>query len=102
MNNTIFLTKDVRKLEKKLFTSEKEVDIDIRDSQREAEMFHFKVMSLRVHEDTKDQSECKKLFHFLFPMIKTIRREKLKNFDWDIDSKPVQRLWLSKDTKLLM
>ena len=74
MNNTIFLAKDVHKLEKKLFTSEKEVDIDIRDSQREAEMYHFKVMSLRVHEDTGDQSECKKLFHFLFPLIKTKKR----------------------------
>ena len=27
MDNTVFLTKDVRKLEKKLFTSRKEVDI---------------------------------------------------------------------------
>ena len=26
----------------------------------------------------------------------------MKQFDWDINSKPVQRLWLSKDTKLLM
>ena len=64
----------MKKLEKNLFKTDKEIKIDIRDSQREAEMFHFKVMSLKGHEDTKDQSECKKLFHFLFPLIKTKKR----------------------------
>ena len=65
-------------------------------------MFHFKVMGLQVHEDTGNRSQCKKLFHFLFPMIKTKKRKALENFAWDIDSNPVQRLWLSRDTKLMM
>ena len=59
-------------------------------------------MQLRVHEDTKGFSECAVRFHFLFPMIKAKYRDKLKQFDWDINSAPVQRLWLSRDTKRLM
>ena len=65
-------------------------------------MFHFKVMGLQVHEDTGNRSQCKRLFHFIFPMIKTKMRKQLENFAWDIDSNPVQRLWLSRDTKLMM
>ena len=42
------------------------------------------------------------LFQFLFPLIKAIPRDKLQSFDWDINSAPVQRLWLSRDTKRLM
>ena len=52
MSKSVFISKDMSTLEKNLFKSDKEIKIDIRDSQREAEMFHFKVMSLKVHEDT--------------------------------------------------
>ena len=59
-------------------------------------------MQLRVHEDTGGASQCEVRFHFLFPLIKTMPRQKLKSFSWDINSAPVQRLWLSKDTSRMM
>ena len=59
-------------------------------------------MQLSTHEDTQAGSECKLRFHFLFNMMKKIPREDLEAFDWDINSNPCQKLWLSKDTKLMM
>jgi len=51
-------------------------------------MFHFKVMELRTHEDTKQRSELKVRFHFLFDLIKKVNRPELEQFDWNVDSKP--------------
>lgn len=65
-------------------------------------------MSLKVHEDTKGQSQCELLFHFYFPKIKDpppqnsndpMMRQK---YDWDVSKQPVQHLYLSKDTTKLM
>ena len=67
-----------------------------------AEWYHFKVMELRTHEDTKDFSECKLKFHFMHDMIVPQQRDYLKKFDWDINSKPVQRLFLSRDSLRMM
>lgn len=99
---TVNIEENVRLLEKSLFIANKDIKIDILDSQSLVELYHFKVMSLRVHEDTKSNSVCSLLFHFIFPLIKQKTREYLKNYDWNIDEKPVQRLWLSKDTRLMM
>ena len=66
------------------------------------EFFHFKVMSLKTHEDTEAASECKLLFHFYFKMLAAKKRAYLEGFDWDVNYEPSQRLYLSKDTKRLM
>ena len=44
-------------------------DVKVRDSLHEFKDYHFKVLRLRSHEDTKQASECKVLFHFFFRMI---------------------------------
>ena len=59
-------------------------------------------MELKVHEDTKETSECRLKFHFIFDMIRKQKSEELKEFDWDISSNPIQRLYLSKDTTRMM
>ena len=59
-------------------------------------------MQLRVHEDTKGASQCKVRFHFLFKMIRKSVDQSEKLCDWDINSRPVQHLHLSKDTKKIM
>ena len=60
-------------------------------------------MQLSVHEDDpKSKSKVDLRFHFLFDMIRKTTRNYLKDFDWDVCSQPVQRLYLSKDTKLMM
>ena len=59
-------------------------------------------MELKTHEDTKGFSNCRLRFHFLFDMIRRRERQHLKNFDWDINSNPVQRLYLSENTLYMM
>ena len=61
----------------------------VHDSNNRFEWHHFKVMQLRVHEDTKDQSECKVRFHFYHEMLKKRSQDQLKSVEWDIGSKPV-------------
>ena len=78
------------------------MDIQILNSQQKAELYHFKVMELRTHEDTKDNSQCRLRFHFIFDLIKKKKRDYLKSFDWDVNSDPIQRLYLSQDTTRLM
>lgn len=72
------------------------------NSQQQSELYHFKVMELQTHEDTREASVCKLKFHFMFDLIKKKERDHLKMFEWDINSNPVQRLYLSRDTKHLM
>ena len=83
-------------------TSKQDILVRVLNSQSQAKLFHFKVMYLKVHGDTKSFSKCGLLFHFTFPLIQKKEREYLKSYDWDVDSEPVQRLWLSKDTTLMM
>ena len=78
------------------------VKVDILNSQRRTEMYHFKVMELRTYEDKLEKSDLKVRFHFLFDLIKKVKRPELEQFDWNVDSKPLQRLYLSKDTTKLM
>ena len=59
-------------------------------------------MELRTYEDTKQRSELKVRFHFLFDLIKKVNRPELEQFDWNVDSKPLQRLYLSQDTTRLL
>ena len=59
-------------------------------------------MELRTHEDTKEGSQCNLRFHFIFDIIKTRQKESLKDFDWDVNSAPMQRLFLSRDTTKMM
>ena len=59
-------------------------------------------MELKTHEDTGTGSHCKLKFHFMFDIILKKERNNLKMFEWDINSNPVQRLYLSKDTNKLM
>ena len=49
------LDHNVAQLEKKLFRpSANEMKVQILNSQQKAELYHFKVMELKTHEDTKD------------------------------------------------
>lgn len=78
------------------------VQIQILNSHKKVEFYHFKVMSLKTHEDTKKASECKLLFHFYFKMLSKKKRDYLEGFDWDVNYEPNQRLYLSRDTRRLM
>ena len=57
---------------------------------------------MRTHEDTGKKSECRVRFHFIFDIIKEIKNPMLKQFDWDVNSEPIQRLYLSQDTTKMM
>ena len=67
------MTKKDKKLDAKLFisreTGDKEVNVKVVTSQQKSDLFHFKVMELKVHEDTKHYSECKVRFHFFFELL---------------------------------
>ena len=93
----------VDRLPAALFKTKPHMDINIRNSQQKAELFHFKVMQLSVHEDHPDRkSECSVRFQFVFDIIRKKERDYLKDFDWDVCSTPEQRLYLSKDTTKMM
>lgn len=99
----INVDKNVKQLMPNLFKPEPaHVKVDILNSQRRTEMYHFKVMELRTYEDGLEKSDLKVRFHFLFDLIKKVNRPELEQFDWNVDSKPLQRLYLSKDTTKLM
>ena len=72
------------------------------DSQQRTVYHHFKVMQLRTHEDTGKGSECRLKFHFMFELVQKKRREHLGGYEWDINSNPQQRLFLSQSTHRLM
>ena len=96
------IDQNVKRLEENLFMPHPAIPIEILNSQQESELYHFKVMELRTHEDTGGFSNCRLRFHFLFDMIKRRERQHLKNFDWDVNSNPVQRLYLSENTFYMM
>ena len=83
-------------------TDQENIHVDILNSHQKSDIYHFKVMSLQSHEDTKDFSNCKLLFHFIFNLIKPKDNKYLSKFEWDINAEPIHRIYLSKDTKRLM
>ena len=62
--------------------------VKIVNSVQKTELYHFKVMELRSHEDTKALSSCKLRFHFFFELLKKKELLHLKNYDWDVNSSP--------------
>ena len=95
--------KDVQRLGNGLFKAKDDkVEVKVLNSYQKSDIFHFKVMELKVHEDTDDVSECKVRFHFYFELLRQKVRSKLDQFEWDINSDPKQHLYLSKDTRRLM
>jgi hypothetical protein len=63
--------------------------IFILNSQQKADLYHFKVMELKTHEDTGGASVCRLRFHFFFDIIRTKKREDLSKMAWDINSDPI-------------
>ena len=103
-NGNINLDKGVFKLTNDIFVPEdnQNAEVQVLNTQQQASLYHFKVMELKVHEDTTVESECRLRFHFIFDMIKSKKRKKLEDFVWDISSNVCQRLYLSQDTTRLM
>ena len=64
-------------------------------------MHHFKVLSLKTHEDTQSGSVCKLKFHFLFEKI-TELGQMARVFEWGANETPEQHLYLSKNTRYLL
>ena len=62
------------------------------------------MLELRTFPDTGRTNEVKALFHFFFQLILARKkdRERLSEFGWNYNADPIQRLYLSKDTGLLM
>jgi len=58
------------------------------NSQQKSNLYHFKVMQLKTHEDTKGASECKVRFHFMFELIEK-KQSNLANYDWSETSNPI-------------
>ena len=100
------MDKKIPKLLESLFVSSKEDNMKVKvlNSQQKSNLFHFKVMELKVHEDTNNHSVVREKFNFFFEMLKTKDEKKnpLECFEWDVNSNPIQRLYLSRDTKLMM
>ena len=71
------------------------------NSHQKANLYHFKVMELKTHEDTKGASECHVRFHFMFELIEK-KMSHLANYEWSVKSNPIQRLYLSRDTRQMM
>ena len=59
-------------------------------------------MELKTASDKGLSEQCNLLFHFDFKMIKPKIRKLVQDLDSDVSANPVQRLILSKDTRLLM
>ena len=76
--------------------------MEVVNSQQTKDLYHFKVLELRTHEDTESYSQCKVRFHFIFGLIKKQMLSNHYQFDWDISSDPQQRLYLSRDTMRMM
>ena len=82
--------------------AEGKMPVRVRNSLQEMELHHFKVLELRTYEDLQQSSQCRVLFSFNFKMLRQQIRNDLENMDWDIDSKPVQHLYLSQNTEYMM
>lgn len=79
----------VPELKNDLFRScDESVSIRVLNSQQKSDLFHFKVMELKVHEDTKGYSCCKVRFHFLFELLRKRVNDKLQIFEWNVNQTP--------------
>ena len=87
---TCKIDKHVPILDEHLFTANcEETKVKVLNSRQKSDLYHFKVMQLKGHEDTGVQSECKVLFHFFFDIFRAKKKEdKLTQFEWDINDKP--------------
>ena len=83
-------------------SSNSKVKVKVLNSQQKSDLFHFKVIQLRVHEDTRGSSSCKVRFHFFFELLRKRVKNELEIFDWNVNHAPKQRLYLSRDTMRLM
>ena len=92
----------ISQLSPDLLRGDAEMEVKIRETQIDLDIFNFKVMELKTFEDTSFVNTCRCLFNFNFKLIQKEPKEYLKMFDFDITQNPIQRLYLSKDTKLLM
>ena len=92
----------VSAVDQDLLRPAKKTTIDVFNSHSSHQLHHFRVLQLRSHEDTGAGSECKLRFHFFFKMFKAQESKTLQNFEWNVCINPVQRLYLSQDTRLLM
>lgn len=101
---TVKINKNVSQLDDKLFLARgSQIDVEVRNSQQESELFHFKVMELKVHEDDAEKpTQCRVRFHFFFELLRAQKEPRLEDFEWDVNSEPRQYLYLSKDTSRLM
>ena len=78
------------------------MNTNVQEAAANHELFHFKVMELKTFEDGQPRPTCKCLFNFNFPKIKKTSEAYLKDFEFDVTQDPKQRLYLSKDTTLMM
>ena len=96
-------TESIEPLPQDLFTTNSgQSQAAVSEGLTEHEWFHFKVMELKTASDRDGSEECNLLFHFDFKMIKPKIRKLVQDLDSDVSANPVQRLILSKDTRLLM
>ena len=81
-------------ISKDLFkTDSQSIQIEVVKSQQRSDVFHFKVMQLASHEDRNQNdprvgSECTLRFHFFFELLRLQQDDRLKAYDWDVNSKP--------------
>ena len=76
----------------------------VKNADKKVDMYQFMVISLKVHEDTKSQSQCDLKFKFLFPKLRkkpTIVGAD-KKVDYEDEQQSIQHLYLSRDTTKLM
>ena len=75
---TVKSNKTIMKLGDGLFKArDDKLNVRVLNSQQKSQLFHFKVMQLKVHEDEpKGLSQCKVRFHFFFELLKQKFKEK--------------------------
>ena len=95
------IDKNVPMLDEDLFSpknpDQDKVNVKVLNSSQKSQLYHFKVMKLRNHEDrTKEEiddgeygSNCEVLFHFFFELLKKKKQSNDKDkFEWDINENP--------------
>jgi hypothetical protein len=82
--------------------ADSDIKIDALASENFADLYLFRVMSLKGHEDTMGHSQVDMRFQFLHPMIRKVNDPKQENFDWNISQDPIQEIHISRSTKRMM
>ena len=66
-----------------------EATYQFKETMKLYQLYHFKVISLRSHEDTRREkdheggSECKLVFHFFHKLLEPYKeKDKCEDFDW--------------------